>query len=114
MHRARLLLPFAATLALGGAAAGAALAAPAKTPTTTITVTATEFHFKLSKTSVKHGTRVVFKVVDKGQVAHDFAIDKKKSKLIGHGTSTTLSVLFTKKGSFRYICTVPGHAAAGM
>ncbi|MGH2852422.1 MAG: cupredoxin domain-containing protein [Solirubrobacteraceae bacterium] len=81
--------------------------------TTTITVTAVEFKFTLSKTSVKHGT-VTFKVVNKGKLAHDFKINGKKTPLIQPGKTGTLKVTFAKAGTYPYLCTVPGHAAAGM
>jgi uncharacterized cupredoxin-like copper-binding protein len=78
----------------------------------TITVKATEFKFTLSKKSAHHG-KVTFKVTNKGHVSHDFKINGKKTKLLSPGKSATLTVTL-KKGSFKYICTVPGHAAAGM
>ena len=77
-----------------------------------MTVTATEFKFKLSKTSVRHGS-VTFTVVNKGKVAHDFKIGGKKTTLIKPGKSAKLSVTF-KAGKFKYLCTVPGHASLGM
>ncbi len=79
---------------------------------TTVTVTMKEFKFTLSKKVVPHGT-VVFKLVNKGSLGHDFKIAGKKSKLIGKGKSGTLTVTLSK-GSKAYLCTVPGHAAAGM
>jgi uncharacterized cupredoxin-like copper-binding protein len=94
--------------------APAALAAKAHAASsTTVNVTAIEFKFTLSKKSVKHGT-VVFKVSNKGHVAHDFKIDNKKTALIQPGKSAKLTVTFAKAGSYAYSCTVPGHAAAGM
>ena len=30
------------------------------------------------------------------------------------GDSAKLTVKFTKAGNYSYVCTVPGHAAAGM
>jgi uncharacterized cupredoxin-like copper-binding protein len=82
---------------------------------TTVTVTAgkpSEYKFTLSKSSVKAGT-VVFKVVNKGKIPHDFSIGGKKTALLKPGKSGTLSVTL-KKGSNAYKCTVPGHAQAGM
>jgi uncharacterized cupredoxin-like copper-binding protein len=90
-------------------------AAPAATGSaraTTITVTMKEFKFTLSKTSV-HAGAVVFKLVNKGAVPHDFKILGKKSALIKPGKTGVLSVTL-KKGNQAYLCTVPGHAAAGM
>ena len=100
------------------AAVVALLYAPVASPNasaqqvTTVTVTMKEFKFTLSKKIVPHGT-VVFKLVNKGSLSHDFKISGKKSKMIGKGKSGTLTVTLTK-GSKAYVCTVPGHAAAGM
>ena len=34
--------------------------------------------------------------------------------LIPKGKSTTLTVKLLKAGKYKFLCTVPGHAAAGM
>jgi uncharacterized cupredoxin-like copper-binding protein len=47
-------------------------------------------------------------------MAHDFAIGGKKTRLIGPGKTARVTVTFHKKGRFPYLCTVPGHAQAGM
>jgi uncharacterized cupredoxin-like copper-binding protein len=104
-------------LALGVALAALVVAAPiAARPSaataTTVTVTMKEFKFTLSKTKVPHGT-VTFKLVNKGKLKHDFKISGKKSKLISPGKSGKLIVTL-KKGKLSYVCTVPGHSAAGM
>ena len=83
---------------------------------TTITVTAgkpTEFHFTLSKKSAAKGA-ATFKIVNKGKLAHDFKIAGKVTKKLKPGTTATLKVTFKKGGKFKYLCTLPGHAAAGM
>ena len=93
-----------------------AFAQHSKSAGTTITVTAgkpTEFRFTLSKMSVPHGT-VTFKITNKGALAHNFSINGKKAGQIATGKSTTLTVTFAKAGKYAYMCTVPGHAAAGM
>jgi len=79
---------------------------------TTITVKASEFKFVLSKKTAKHGV-ITFKVTNKGKIPHDFKIAGKKTKLLSPGKSATLKVTL-KKGSQKYICTVPGHASFGM
>jgi nitrite reductase (NO-forming) len=78
-----------------------------------VNVVATEFKFKLSKKTVPVG-KVTFTVVNKGKLAHDFKIAGKKTPLIKPGKKATLTVAFKKAGKYGYICTVPGHAAAGM
>jgi uncharacterized cupredoxin-like copper-binding protein len=80
---------------------------------TSVSVTAKEFSFKLSRKSAPHG-KVTFKVVNKGSIKHDFKIAGKKTKLLGHNKSATLVVTLQKGKKYTYICTVPGHAAAGM
>jgi nitrite reductase (NO-forming) len=57
---------------------------------------------------------VTFKIKNAGHLQHDFKINGKKSKLLNPGASTTLKVSFSKAGKFSYLCTVPGHAQAGM
>jgi uncharacterized cupredoxin-like copper-binding protein len=89
-----------------------AFAAPAKQSAATITVTATEFKFKLSASSAAHGI-VTFKVTNKGKLPHDFKIAGKKTPNIAPGKTATLKVMLAK-GKFRYLCTITGHAAAGM
>jgi uncharacterized cupredoxin-like copper-binding protein len=81
-----------------------------------VTVTAgkpSEFKFTLSKKTVKKGT-VAFKVSNKGTIGHDFKIGGKKTKSLSSGKSQTITVVFKKAGKYAYLCTLPGHAAAGM
>lgn len=106
------------TLALGVALAALVAAAPvAARPTaaaaTTVTVTMKEFKFTLSKAKVPKG-KVTFKLVNKGNLPHDFKIAGKKSPLVQPKQTKTFVVTLSKKGKFTYICTVPGHAEAGM
>jgi uncharacterized cupredoxin-like copper-binding protein len=79
---------------------------------TTVKVAASEFKFKLSTKTARHGI-VIFKVTNKGHIKHDFKIAGKKTPMLTPGKSATLKVTL-KKGSYKYLCTVPGHAAAGM
>ena len=93
-------------------AAAAPAAGQTATAAATVNVAATEFKFTLSRPTVPHGT-IVFAVVNKGKISHDFSINGKTTPLIAPGKSATLSVTLAR-GSFVYLCTVPGHAAAGM
>jgi uncharacterized cupredoxin-like copper-binding protein len=79
---------------------------------TSDSVTAKEYKFTLSSKSVRHGT-VTFRVTNRGKLAHDFKIAGKKTKILQKGKSTTLTVRL-RKGSYRYVCTIPGHADKGM
>ena|SRR5438132_10835081 len=106
------------TLALGVALVALAVAVapvsaqPSSAKATTVTVTMKEFKFTLSKTTVPHGV-VIFKLVNKGHIAHDMRIARKTSKLIKPGKTGTFTVTL-KKGKNAYLCPIPGHAAAGM
>jgi uncharacterized cupredoxin-like copper-binding protein len=102
--------------------------AGATTRAKTITVTAgkpSEFRFRLSTKTFKHGA-VIFKVRNSGSLPHDFKIcasskggtanacTGKSTKQLSPGASATLTYTFKTKGTYEYLCTVPGHAAAGM
>jgi uncharacterized cupredoxin-like copper-binding protein len=95
---------------------------------TTVNVTAgkpSEFSFTLSKKAFPHG-KVVFRMKNGGSIPHDLKIcaspkgghanscKGKVTKLIVPARSTTLTYTFKTKGTYEYLCTVPGHAAAGM
>jgi uncharacterized cupredoxin-like copper-binding protein len=83
---------------------------------TTVNVTAgkpTEFHFVLSKKTIVKGV-TTFKVTNKGTTDHNFKIAGRKTRMIQAGKTATLRIIFTKTGKFPFLCTVPGHAAAGM
>jgi uncharacterized cupredoxin-like copper-binding protein len=102
MKRKLLALTLVAALAL--AAVPVALAA--------VGVTGKEFKFTLTTKTVRHG-KVTFKLTNKGRLKHDFKIAGKKTPLIGPNKSASITVTL-KRGTYTYICTVPGHAAAGM
>jgi uncharacterized cupredoxin-like copper-binding protein len=90
-----------------------AYAGPSSSTVTTVKVTAKDtFRFTLSRTSARHG-KVSFVVTNKGRLKHDFAIAGKKTKMLGHNKTATLTVTL-KKGKHPYICTVDSHAKFGM
>jgi uncharacterized cupredoxin-like copper-binding protein len=82
---------------------------------TTLTVTLgkpSEFKITLSKKTILRGV-TTFKVTNKGAISHDFKIAGKKTVMLKTGKAATLKATL-KKGKYAYLCTVPGHAAAGM
>jgi plastocyanin len=99
---------------LAAAAAVAALAVPgAGAAPATVTVSMTDFAFKLSRQSAPRGI-VLFRIVNRGDVPHDFKIAGKKSPIYAAGKGGTLRVTFKKAGRYPFVCAVPGHAGLGM
>ena len=108
-----------------------ATARPQAVPTT-ITVIAgkpSELAFKLSKTSNVQAGTITFKVTNLGVAFHNFRLCSmpvptaagvvnsccgKKTPTLKHGQSATLTVAITKTGKYEFLCTVSGHAQAGM
>ena len=87
---------------------------PAAAATTTVQVKGGEFFFRLSTKSIARPGKVTFVFKNVGHILHDFKVNGKKTPLIGPGKTTRLIVTFKKKAKYSYLCTVPGHAAAGM
>jgi uncharacterized cupredoxin-like copper-binding protein len=85
-----------------------------------------EFAFTVSPKSAPHGA-ITFTITNGGNLPHDFQLCSKpssspsatsctgkKTALISPGASAKLTVSVLKAGTYEYMCTVPGHAAAGM
>jgi uncharacterized cupredoxin-like copper-binding protein len=102
-----------ATLALVSRAS-ARTDAHARAAASTIRVTAREFSLGLSAKSIARPGKVTFSVRDAGHIEHNFRINGKQTPHIRPGRTSRLVVTFKKKGAYHYLCTVPGHAAAGM
>ena len=118
MVRYRFALAAAALVAgvVGVLPAGAQHASRAAVQVSSVGVTTgkpSEFRFTLTKKTVPKGT-VTFLVINKGALPHDFQINGHKTKLLSPGQAQTLKVTFLKAGKYPYLCTVTGHAAAGM
>jgi uncharacterized cupredoxin-like copper-binding protein len=89
----------------------------------------TELGIKLSKFSMVSAGTVTFKVTNSGAGWHNFVIcakpvataasaknacSGKKTAILKHGQSGTISVALSKTGVYEFLCSVTGHAAAGM
>ena len=97
-----------------------------------ISVTAgkpSELAFKLSKTSMVPAGTITFKVTNLGVAFHNFKVCTipvpgaagaknvcfgKGTRILHHGQSATLTVTLSLAGKYEFLCTVTGHAAAGM
>jgi plastocyanin len=91
----------------------AGVQAPKGAGATNVTVHMNEYSFTLSAGTARVGT-VVFTIVNDGDAAHNFSIGGKTSDTIAGGAMTTLAVNFATTGAQDYVCTLPGHADAGM
>lgn len=115
MSWGRLAAWFAITgVAACAAAALAGSASPESYATITVRVDMRDFSFKLSRRSVPAGSTVRFIVRNRGDTPHDFVIAGKRTRFLKRGQVQTLTVRFPRKGSYRFVCTVPGHAHLGM
>ena len=112
MKSARVLAAAPLVVALVAAGPAASSHAPS-TPPTTVKVVMTDYDFALSKKRLVHG-KVVFRVVNTGEVVHDFKIAGKKTPYYTTGQSGALRIAFKKPGRYPFVCTLPGHIAAGM
>lgn len=108
-----LLLAAAALIAALGVVNVATARPTTATAPTVVSVSMYEMGFKLSKRVVHPGV-VVFRVVNDGAVEHDFRIRGQGTPMLGSGERATLRVRFPRRGTYRFVCTVEGHAAAGM
>ena len=105
----------AGTAVLLGAVTLVGAASPASERTFTIRVDARDFAFTLSRTSVPAGSSVRFVVRNRGTGDHDFVVAKRKrTRVLRRGQRQTITVAFPRKGTFRFLCSAPGHARLGM
>jgi uncharacterized cupredoxin-like copper-binding protein len=109
---ALLIASVLAVLAVGVFAGAGSASSNSPAASTKVLVAASEFKFVFSKKTAPVGT-VTFVVTNKGKVAHDFKIGGKKTATLAPGKTATLKLVL-KKGKYAYLCTLPGHAAAGM
>ena len=108
----RLTVALALVVAAVGMSASSMLGARSQAQKTTVKVTAFDLGFRLTTKRAPHGT-VSFVVKNTGSLKHDFKIAGKKTPLLAHNATATLTVKLAK-GKYTYMCTVPGHAAGGM
>ncbi|MGH2454099.1 MAG: cupredoxin domain-containing protein [bacterium] len=95
----------------GGQQGGTTTTPPAAT---TVTVTETEFKFEPQAMTAKAG-QVTFEVKNSGAVEHNFIIEGTDVKLEGiQPGQTKTATAPLAAGSYKVLCTIPGHQEAGM
>lgn len=112
-RRYAVVIATALVAAIIASCALAGVAASSHTSASTIRITGGEFFFKPNMPSARRGKiTLVFKNV--GHVAHDLRIAGKQTPMIAPGKTATLVLRLMKPGNYPFVCTVPGHAQAGM
>jgi uncharacterized cupredoxin-like copper-binding protein len=102
-------------LVVAGPAGAVAKRSHATPPVQHVTGVETDFHFALSVHSVKHGVPIIFTVINKGQIQHNFDLQGyKATPVVGHGKRSVMRVTIPKKGNVPYVCDVPRHTDLGM
>lgn len=86
----------------------------ASSRTITVRVDARDFAFTLSRRSVPAGSAVRFVVRNRGNTGHDFVVKGRRTRVLRPAERQTITVSFPRRGSFRFLCSVPGHARLGM
>ena len=105
-------------LTAGSAVLLAALLPGSSTATSTAALTVhvdvRDFSFALSRLSVPIGSSVRFVVANRGNTIHDFVVKGRRTQKLRPGQSQTLTIVFSRKRSYRFLCSVSGHARLGM
>jgi uncharacterized cupredoxin-like copper-binding protein len=99
-----------------------ASAAPAAPVAGEVKVVATDLKFGAPTIQAKVGQPIKVVLENKGVIEHDIAFPTIKADRPGSslkvvakpGQTATLEFTPTAKGSYEYICTIPGHKDAGM
>jgi len=95
--------------------AGLALAATPAAAEKTVTVTGKEFKFEPDQITLEAGETLVIEFENQGNLSHNLTL-----KNLDTGTETVQSgstqriEVQPEPGTYSFICTVPGHEAAGM
>lgn len=96
-----------------GTASGSADPEVAGAPT--VRVVASDLAFDPTELTVAAGQPFNIEVANEGRVFHDLSIETVGFMLdVDAGTDATGSLTIDEPGSYTFICSVPGHAAAGM
>lgn len=103
------------TAMLGAAALGLA-AAQAQAQVHEVTVAGQEFKFAPKRIEAEVGESVEIRFENEGRLSHNLTFKglEAKTETIQAGSTTTVTVTPDSPGTYRFVCTVPGHAQAGM
>ena len=87
----------------------------------TSTIVLEDMRFTPNRINAKVGVPLTLELANKGTQRHDFNFESLHMAGLGGvesilepGQSTTITLTFDQPGEHTFICTLPGHAAAGM
>jgi uncharacterized cupredoxin-like copper-binding protein len=115
-----LLLPTAAFLlaGCGGSSNNSSSSKPSGNATQTVQISEKEFSLTPSTVTLSRPGTYAFHVTNNGTITHALEVEgngvEQKSGDIQAGSSATLTVTFTKNGSYEIYCPIDGHKAQGM
>ena len=118
-HRLLLLAAPVVLFVASACAPAAAPAAGAALPPEQITVTGSDdFRFNPSTITVKAGQPLEVTFQNGGEILHDFTVQEGQTKptVITEegGKSGTATVTYAKPGTYKFLCSQPGHDQLGM
>lgn len=81
----------------------------------TIEVEATDFAFQPDRLTIEADKTINLTLVNQGRLVHDLSIPELNLHLVARpGETTATALTVTQPGEYQMLCTVPGHANAGM
>jgi len=86
-----------------------------------VQIVETEMRFSPNRIEARVGQPIRITIVNRGAQRHDLAFPSLEmpnlqgvETLLQPGQSTTLTMTFDHPGAYEFLCTIPGHAEAGM
>lgn len=80
-----------------------------------VEVEAVDLAFRPGRIEATAGEAITIDLTNTGRVLHDFSIPELGFRLVaGAGETARGSLVVDEPGEYRFLCTVPGHADAGM
>lgn len=80
-----------------------------------VEVTASDFGFAPAEITIEAGVPINLTLLNTGEVAHDLVITDLGVRIAaGPGQRATTGLEIAQAGSYQFLCSYPGHAAAGM
>jgi uncharacterized cupredoxin-like copper-binding protein len=110
-----------AVLVLAAAVAGGARFVDTRTGDGAGTIVLEDFRFTPNRIDAKVGVPITIRLTNRGTERHDLNFESLHmpglggvESILAPGETRTITLTFDQPGSHRFICSLPGHAAAGM